>query len=305
VALLNHTLLDRTLQNETMLNQTYSTYSIFHNLTISEVKLLLAAVNWTQGFNWSYPHHSRPLRRPCMAGFAIQGQLDPGRRNYSGIWHDMGQKLKGPGGPHLQRDARFAITIMGSGFVWALRVPRYLWPYVRLHLNLRFEHYYNVIYHNVALVPSLAGAAYYNKKFSSTIVTSLITTTPIIADERLLTAYKFLDESCVFYQQAGEGQLDVVTRVLSMTYEEVVRRRFCLKRLRARLNYRATLQMKWWVMQGQAHQDEDSLGRVDAQQGTSTGTTSSGGSTLDPASSSSFSSAPSAQESSPPQQIFR
>jgi len=257
VALLNQTLLNETLLDETLFNKTYLNHTVFHNLTLSEAKLLVEALNWTQGLNWSHPHHSKLRRRPCMAGFAIQGQLDPGRRNYSSIWHDMGQKLTGAGGPSLQRDMRFAINIMGSGFAGALGVPRYLWPYVRLHLNLRFEHYYNVIYHNVALIPTLASAAYYNKKFSSTVVTSLITTTPIIADVRLLSAYKFLDESCVYLQQEGESQVDTVTRVLGMPHQEVVLRRHSLKRLRAKLNYRASLQVKWWVMQALTQEEKE------------------------------------------------
>lgn len=55
--------------------------------------------------------------------------------------------------------------------------------------KLHYHDYYNAIHHNLALVPSLANEAYYDRKFSSTVITSLITGTPIIADWKLLRTY--------------------------------------------------------------------------------------------------------------------
>lgn len=49
-------------------------------------------------------------------------------------------------------------------------------------------------------MPSLANPRYYTDKFSSTIITSLSTGTPIIASKQLLKAYSFLTEGSVFQQ---------------------------------------------------------------------------------------------------------
>eukprot|EP00955_Chlamydomonas_euryale_P050158 354470-Chlamydomonas_euryale.AAC.26 len=43
--------------------------------------------------------------------------------------------------------------------------------------------------HKWALLPAFASGVYYDRKFSSTVITSLVSSTPIIADHNLLRAY--------------------------------------------------------------------------------------------------------------------
>lgn len=50
----------------------------------------------------------------------------------------------------------------------------------------RFLDFYNLIAHNFALIPALASESYYDRKFSSTLITSLVTNTPVIVDHRFL-----------------------------------------------------------------------------------------------------------------------
>lgn len=49
-------------------------------------------------------------------------------------------------------------------------------------------------------MPSLANPRYFTDKFSSTVITSLSTGTPIIASQRLLDAYSFLEKEGNFFQ---------------------------------------------------------------------------------------------------------
>ena len=51
------------------------------------------------------------------------------------------------------------------------QVPPQLDARVRPHVNLRFDAFYDLIYHNFALIPTLASEAYYDRKFSSTVIT--------------------------------------------------------------------------------------------------------------------------------------
>lgn len=39
----------------------------------------------------------------------------------------------------------------------------------------RFDDFYELIYHNFALIPALASDSYYDRKFSSTLITSMVT----------------------------------------------------------------------------------------------------------------------------------
>ncbi len=49
-----------------------------------------------------------------------------------------------------------------------------------------FNEFYELISHNFALIPALASDAYYDRKFSSTLITSLVTSTPVIVDWRFI-----------------------------------------------------------------------------------------------------------------------
>lgn len=76
---------------------------------------------------------------------------------------------------------------------------------------------------------------YYTQKFSSTVVTSLITGTPIVANQALLDAYTFLTRDAVLFQQEGQGELQAA---LSQ-HERILQTRVGLARLRQTLALQA------------------------------------------------------------------
>ncbi len=53
-------------------------------------------------------------------------------------------------------------------------------------------------------------------RFSSAVIASLVTSTPIISNQAFLDAYSFLDSSHVFIQGTQETELDVMKRVLQV-----------------------------------------------------------------------------------------
>ncbi len=56
----------------------------------------------------------------------------------------------------------------------------------------------------------------HDHRFSSAVIASLVTSTPIIANQAFLDAYSFLDSSHVFIQGTQESELDVMKRVLQV-----------------------------------------------------------------------------------------
>ncbi len=129
----------------------------------------------------------------CLSGFAIQGNMDSRRRNYTLIWNQIDERLNAS--QTLRQDSRFKINVVGSGqrpgsavrnivlavlnHLWLprpgsgspskLEVPERLSERVLPHVNLRFDDFYDLIHHNLALLPTLASEAYYDRKFSSTV----------------------------------------------------------------------------------------------------------------------------------------
>ena len=115
------------------------------------------------------------------------------------------------------------MNVLGKGKD-RLNLPPELQSHVSVHRRLPFQGFYTVICHTLvssarlpcvtqldflftimpcykqALVPSLASARYFTSKFSSTIITSLSTGTPIIATKELLASYTFFDKDSVFAQ---------------------------------------------------------------------------------------------------------
>jgi hypothetical protein len=59
----------------------------------------------------------------------------------------------------------------------------------------------------------LGSPAYLTSKMSSTLVSSLITGTPVVADAAMLGAYTFLGREDVFFMNKGEDEVDVMLRV--------------------------------------------------------------------------------------------
>jgi hypothetical protein len=72
------------------------------------------------------------------------------------------------------------------------------------------------IHHTHALLMLLGSNNYLLQKMSSTVVSSLMTGTPIIADAKVLKSYTFLKPEHVHLMGPGETEMDVMQRVSSV-----------------------------------------------------------------------------------------
>jgi hypothetical protein len=55
------------------------------------------------------------------------------------------------------------------------------------------QDFWSLIHHSYALVPAFGMPVYYESRISSTILASLLTCVPVIAEQRLLDTYTFLE----------------------------------------------------------------------------------------------------------------
>mmetsp|Transcript_40261 Transcript_40261/g.89407 ORF Transcript_40261/g.89407 Transcript_40261/m.89407 type:complete len:399 (+) Transcript_40261:273-1469(+) len=178
----------------------------------------------------------------CLSGFAIQGNMDSRRRNYTEIWRQLEARLNTSA--ELKRDSRFMVNVVGSGSPSKLEVPPRLAQRIAPHANLKFPEFYELIHHNFALIPTLASEAYFDRKFSSTLITSMVTGVPVIVNYRFLKSYTFLNQSHVYMQWNKEETMDSALRILQLSAEELAATRIALHSLRDSLNSRAAQQLQ-------------------------------------------------------------
>jgi hypothetical protein len=74
-----------------------------------------------------------------------------------------------------------------------------------------------------ALLMLLGSDNYLRQKMSSTVVSSLMTGVPVIADAAVLHAYTFLAPGTAFVMGPGESELDVMLRVCAAASFAVLR----------------------------------------------------------------------------------
>lgn len=182
------------------------------------------------------------ISKNCLKGFAIQGTIASFRRNYSSLWKEMVPHMNTSAPkPAAKKDLR--VNILGHGTAKSLQIPKVVEPAVSIFHALPFREYYETIHHSYALIPLFGSDKYYTMKFSSTILASLITGTPIIADQRLLNAYRFFSNTTVYYQPTGAEAVESMLKLLSSSAHHLATVRRNLLQLRTILNSHATLVM--------------------------------------------------------------
>ncbi|PNH02740.1 hypothetical protein TSOC_011247 [Tetrabaena socialis] len=173
----------------------------------------------------------------CLRGFSLQGKLSNLRRNYTAVW----QQLLAHREALTSGDAGrlFHVFVAGKG-PNRLSLPPELEPHVTLLRRLRFHRFYEAIHHTLALLPALASPRYLTDKFTSTIITSLTSGTPMLADARFLAAYSMLGPESVYLQHEGESEAEAMLRLMSLPAADLLAVRRGLRTVRKRLNDEAS-----------------------------------------------------------------
>lgn len=175
----------------------------------------------------------------CMHGFSIQGNFESARRNYTRLWQQVEAAI-GAGSVPTEPPVRpFHLHLLGRGNVHSLGMPGRVEEHTTVHYNLKFPQYYDQLQHTHALLLLLGNVNYLVQKMSSTVVSSLMTGVPIIADSQVLASYTFLKPEHVFLIGPGETEMDVMQRVVRMSPAEVFAVRQKVLDLQQLLNRRA------------------------------------------------------------------
>ncbi|EFJ48709.1 hypothetical protein VOLCADRAFT_104568 [Volvox carteri f. nagariensis] len=205
--------------------------------------------------DWSMPVAAFTPRKPCRAkkclrGFSIQGALRRFKsrhgngftRDYVGLWQRLMQ-LRATG------QAVPPVVVMGKGQREDLLLPPELDDRVAFYPWLKYPDFWSLIHHSYALVPAFGMPVYYESRISSTILASLLTCVPVIAEQRLLDTYTFLEERHVFLRQPGEDEAAAMVRIMGLPEEEVFSRRDALCALQQQMNERADATLTRYLSQ--------------------------------------------------------
>jgi hypothetical protein len=165
---------------------------------------------------------------PCAARFTVQGNLNARRRNYTQLLEGM-QALRGQLAAANVRLQLIGSTAEGNQPL----IPAGLEGLLTLHANLGFREFYTQIQTSLALLPAVAGSGYLDgTRITSTVITSLITGVPMLADSAFMRAYRFLPAACFYEQREGESEAAAMLRVARMGVDEHALRRANLVRAR-------------------------------------------------------------------------
>ncbi|KAK9802018.1 hypothetical protein WJX73_002032 [Symbiochloris irregularis] len=145
-------------------------------------------------------------------GFVLQGLFQSHRRNYHSVFEGLAANQE------LMNSSGFHLTLIGQG---QLDLPEALQGKVSIHTRLPYKAYYRYIRQAIAVLPAFASEVYYNKKSSSSVAAAVVCSTPVFANQRLLTAYPYLSKSSVYFMEDREDDVAAMLRLLAMPQAEV------------------------------------------------------------------------------------
>ncbi|GAX79067.1 hypothetical protein CEUSTIGMA_g6507.t1 [Chlamydomonas eustigma] len=118
------------------------------------------------------------------------------------------------------------VCVLGKGGMREqLGIPAEVDADVEYLERLPYPEFWGRIYRSFALVPAFGMPVYYESRISSTIIASLITGVPLIAEQRLLDTYTFFTPEHVFLRKEGEDEVAAMYRIMGMPEEEIMFKR--------------------------------------------------------------------------------
>ncbi|KAK9476872.1 hypothetical protein V1514DRAFT_321625 [Lipomyces japonicus] len=130
----------------------------------------------------------------------IPGKFESERRNYNKIFTEYGQ---------LGCD--IALRLVGSG-----KIPNIADAFsqkIGFITNLNFFEFFQEMSKGVAIIPTLGNEHYLKSQSSSSVATSIIAGTPLIASQAFLTAHSQIPPEAVWMQGETETELQVLQRI--------------------------------------------------------------------------------------------
>ena len=197
------------------------------NYTERFMRELLPVDIWIPVFPVDLPTNGENDEHHRYFDFVIQGHLKSGRRNYSGFMDEIKRNAK------VLDKHGIVFTIVGTAEIRE-DYRRYQSRQVRLFVApqpLPANIYYNLVHQSVGIIPLFARDTYYNGTQSSTISTSFLTRTPLLASQRLLKSHPHIAKESVWLTKDKETDLRAIVRIVaSYSSSDAFRRELLKKR---------------------------------------------------------------------------
>ncbi|KAK9371536.1 uncharacterized protein V1513DRAFT_428465 [Lipomyces chichibuensis] len=168
-------------------------------------------------FNFTAPEN---LDFNSAAPFAIiPGKFESERRDYDTIFTEYG---------NLNCDIN--LRLVGSGLI--PRIADELSHKIGFITNLNFFEFFHEMSKGVAIIPTLGNEHYLKSQASSTVATSIIAGTPLIASQQFIVAHSQIPIEAVWLQGEHETELQVLQRVGHLNSSEWQQKKDTVERLR-------------------------------------------------------------------------
>ncbi|KAK9471345.1 uncharacterized protein V1510DRAFT_202196 [Dipodascopsis tothii] len=130
----------------------------------------------------------------------IPGKFESERRNYAAVFNEYNR---------LNCDIN--LRLVGSG-----KIPEFsenLQSKIGFVTNLNFYEFFQEMSKGVAIIPTLGSEFYLKSQASSTVATSLIAGTPLIASRKFMSAHSQIPMEAIWLQGEDETELEVLQRI--------------------------------------------------------------------------------------------
>jgi len=111
----------------------------------------------------------------------------------------------------------------------------------------RFRDFYQCLQDSLAILPSIASNRYYNRKSTSTVMSSIVSNTPLLISVQFQQVYSFFNASNAFIHNDSEQLHVALLQVLNMGVEEALNVRSSLLALQLGLNKVAVQHISEWL----------------------------------------------------------
>lgn len=153
---------------------------------------------------------------------ALQGDYSPERRNYTHVFDGLAvaqAALNASLPAHATPGTSLHLHLIGHG-AWKPELPSPKTFDITFDEDLDYKSFYTLLSGCTALLPAFASHKYLSIKASSSVAAAFVAGAPLIADEELRAAYRYVRDDDVWMRGEGESEADVVARVAMMGIEE-------------------------------------------------------------------------------------
>ncbi|KAK9447194.1 uncharacterized protein V1518DRAFT_421599 [Limtongia smithiae] len=152
----------------------------------------------------------------------IPGKFESERRNYDKIFTEYG---------HL--DCDISLRLVGSGKI--PEIADAMSPKIGFITNLNFYEFFTEMAKGIAIIPTLGNEHYLQSQASSSVATSVISGTPLIANAAFMNAHTQIPLDAVWLQGEGETELQVLQRVGHLSHSVWRQKKNAVERLKNQL----------------------------------------------------------------------